>query len=929
MTRSVPLLPEMITDVSAPPPDGRAAARLMLLDTYGLVYAAFFAMKDRPLTTTRGTRIEAAYVFTTTLTKLIADEKPTHVVACFDRGLPAARIAVYEPYKAQRQTMPDDLRSQFALVRQILAAYDIPTLEIEGEEADDIIATLACEAEEGGNETVVVTGDNDLLQVVDERTTVLVRTRMGGVNRYDPAAVRTRYDLEPKQLADYRGLKGDPSDNLPGIPGVGEKTAVKLIKAAGSLDALLGDPARAGSAKLEALVREHAEVARRCRDVSLIKRDLDVSVPWDAACYTPPPPEKLYVLYRDLEFKSLLAKLPVAENDLVALAADDTELLRGTYRSFVPSTDPPEFVLLGTMLRGAASTPRVAVVWRGEDEIGIATAPESAFAFAPAALEQAPVRDEFDAFLQSGPQLVVHDWKGLRAHLGALGFAAPSDRALTEDTMIAAHLLNPSRTYANLDDAAGEYLAKRLPLDAAAHADAVLRLGAVLRDHLAHRNQTALYDDIELPLARVLARMEKSGIAVDPHALDELAREVDAAIARLQERIYELAGETFNIGSPQQLGAVLFERLALPSGGRTKTGWATGSEVLLPLSREHEIVAAVLEYREVTKLKNTYIEVIPRLVGGDGRLRTIFNQTATATGRLSSTNPNLQNIPIRTDLGRRIRRAFVAPGEDRRLLAADYSQIELRIMAHLSGDAAMREAFRRGDDIHDVTARGIFFVPPGIAVTPNQRRIAKSVNFGLLYGMSDFGLAQRLEIERPEARAMTDAYFARFPDVRGWIERNLEFGREHGYVETLFGRRRYMPDLRSRNYALRAAAEREATNAPMQGSAADLMKLAMVRIDAVLAREHRDAAMLLQIHDELIFEVAAPDAVAVAALVKREMEHAAVLDVPLEVTLKIGCSWYDVEPLDAESAEADSHDDGSVEADSSDMSSAGVESDGA
>jgi DNA polymerase-1 len=391
--------------------------------------------------------------------------------------------------------------------------------------------------------------------------------------------------------------------------------------------------------------------------------------------------------------------------------------------------------------------------------------------------------------------------------------------------------------------------------------------------------------------------MEAAGIAVDPERLESLSAQVDAAVARLQAEIYAAAGEEFNIGSPQQLGTILFEKMALPNGGRTKTGWATGVEVLQPLARDHEIVAKVLEYREVTKLKNTYIDVIPNLVGADGRLRTVFNQTSTATGRLSSTNPNLQNVPVRTELGRQIRRAFVAPAPERVLLAADYSQIELRIMAHLSGDAAMRDAFARGDDIHDVTARGIFAVAAADAVTPNQRRIAKSVNFGLLYGMSDFGLAQRLEIERAEAKAMTEAYFARFPSVREWIERNLEFGREHGYVETILGRRRYMPDLRTRNYAMRSAAEREATNAPMQGSAADLMKLAMVRIDAALAGS-ADAAMLLQIHDELIFEVTRDRIASVAALVKREMETAIALSVPLEVTLKTGATWYDVEPFD-------------------------------
>jgi DNA polymerase-1 len=384
---------------------------------------------------------------------------------------------------------------------------------------------------------------------------------------------------------------------------------------------------------------------------------------------------------------------------------------------------------------------------------------------------------------------------------------------------------------------------------------------------------------------------------VDLTQLTALAAEVDAAIVRLQSEIYDLAAETFNIASPQQLGTILFERLRIPGGVRNKTGWATGAEVLQSLARDYSICAKVLEFREVTKLKNTYIDVIPALTDADGRLRTIFNQTSTATGRLSSTNPNLQNIPVRAELGRRIRRAFVAPGPSRLLVAADYNQIELRIMAHLSGDQEMRSAFARGDDIHDVTARGIFQLPDDRAATSNQRRIAKSVNFGLLYGMSDFGLAQRLEIGREEAHAMTEAYFARFPSVRDYIARNLEFGRENGYVETLLGRRRYFPDLRARNYAMRSAAEREATNAPMQGSAADLMKLAMVRVERALRAGGLDALLLLQIHDELIVEIERSQLDPIARLLKHEMEQAISLSVPLDVTIKTGASWYDVESL--------------------------------
>jgi len=865
------------------------SARLMLLDTYGLVYRAFFALPS--LTTTHGVPINAAYGFTMMLSKLINDEKPTHVIAAFDKGLPAARVALYPAYKAHRDEQPDELRSQFALVRRILACYGIPIHEIEGEEADDIIATLARIATEDGQHTLVVTGDLDLLQTVDDATTVLT-TRRGitDLGRYDPAAVVARFELEPRQLPDYRGLKGDPSDNLPGIPGVGEKTAIKLVKAAGSLDALLADPALAGTPKLENLVRQFGEQARVCRDVSLIKRDLPLVLDWGASHYTPPTNDALYALYRDLEFKTLLARLePPA--DVAAIVTD--EALRGTYTSFVASTDPPEFVRLAALLREAASAQRVAVALRG-DAIGVSAASETGFAFTRGALAQPAVGEAFRTLWSSVPQLVAYDAK---TTIGALGLPP---RTIADDPMIGAHLLDPARSYADVAQAASALLHRSLPDDdAAAAADAAGRLALVVREQLEARDQRGLYEDVEVPLAVVLAKLERAGVTLDPDALVDLRARVDADVERLQSEIYAIAGETFNIGSPQQLGRILFDNLGLPHGGKNKTGYATGVEVLHGSPRSFPIAAKVLEYREVTKLKNTYIDVLPTLIDPrDHRLHTTLQQTATATGRLSSTNPNLQNIPVRSELGRQVRRAFVPSGHDRILLAADYSQIELRLMAHLSGDEAMREAFWQHQDIHDFTARKIFDVGPFADVTPNQRRMAKSVNFGLLYGMSDFGLAQRLEIDRGQARAITEAYFARFPGVRGYIDRCLEQGRERGYVETLLGRRRYMPDLTARNYALRSAAEREATNAPLQGSAADLMKLAMVRIDRRLADRESDAVMILQIHDELIFDVARDALPAIAATIKHEMEHALELSVPLEATLKSGATWYEVESFD-------------------------------
>ncbi len=866
-------------------------ARLMLLDTYGLVYRAFFALP--PLTTTRGMPINAAYGFTMMLNKLIADEKPTHVIAAFDKGKPTARVALYDQYKAQRDAMPDDLRSQFTLVRQVLGVHKIPIVEIEGQEADDVIATLARQAEEAGEQTLVVTGDLDLLQIVDEKTTVLT-TRRGitDLGRYDPAAVVERFELQPRQLPDYRGLKGDPSDNLPGIPGVGEKTAIKLVKAAGSLDALIANPALAGSAKLQKLIEEHGAAAQTFRDVSTIRRDLELTLDWKECAYATPPDGELYRLYAELEFKTLLAKIQPPVDDLPLFDAETK--LQGRYRSYIASVDPPEFKKLGAELRELAKGEELAIVVRG-DEIGVAGASGTGISFLRSALTHTEVREGLAAALRDVARVCAYDAKRATHVLRAAGIA---HERFESDAMIAAHLLNPSRTFADIGDAAAEILHAGVPDDAAAHADATLQIAQKAIVELEARDQRALFEDVEVPLAPILAKLEAAGVAIDPRELRVIGDEIDAAVTRLQKHIFDFAGEEFNIGSPMQLGNVLFGKLQIPGGKKNKTGWATGVEVLQGLARDYPICALVLEWREVTKLKNTYVDVIPQLVDPrDKRLHTVFNQTATATGRLSSTNPNLQNIPVRGDLGRRIRRAFVAKNDEYVLLAADYSQIELRLMAHLSGDEAMRTAFEEGQDIHDFTARQIFNVGAGESVDGNQRRMAKSVNFGLLYGMSDFGLAQRLEIGRAEAREITTAYFARFPSVRDYIERTLEEGRRNGYVSTILGRRRYMPALTSSNYMLRSAAEREATNAPLQGSAADLMKLAMVKIDRALHDSSRDATMLLQIHDELIFEVHRDHLHDAAHLVRTEMEGAIALSVPLEVTVKTGSNWYDVEAM--------------------------------
>ncbi len=866
-----------------------AGARLMLLDTYGLVYRAFFALP--PLTTTGGIPINAAYGFTMMLNRIIADEKPTHVIAVFDKGKPAERVALVPEYKAQRETMPDDLRSQFGLVRKVLQANRIPIAEMDGQEADDVIATLAAQAERERAETIVVTGDLDLLQIVDEHTMVLAQRRgITDMVRYDAHAVRERFELDPAQLPDYRGLKGDPSDNLPGIPGIGEKTAIKLMKSAGSLDALIAQPSLAGSDKLQRLIEQYADQARRCRDVSIANRSLRIEIDWEQAQYRTASNDDLWRLYSELEFKTMLAKLsPPAEMPLFANAAR----LEGSYESYVAIVDPPEFARLAQRIRELGSS-EIALGLAG-DAMSLTGKAGTGMSFLTSALADTNVAAALRSAIAGARRIVAYDAKSV-AH--ALEHAQIRVPAFTDDAMIAAHLLNPSRSFAECADAASEFLLRSLPDDAAAIADAAWQIAEAARVELARRDQVRLYEDIELPLATVLAKMETIGVAVDPTELHVLSKEFDASIERVQQRIYDFAGETFNIGSPQQLGNILFTTLQIPSGKKTKTGWATGSEVLQPLASEYPICALVLEWREATKLKNTYVDVLPTLIDHNGRLHTVFNQTSTATGRLSSTNPNLQNIPIRTELGRRIRKAFVAPGDDTVLLTADYSQIELRLMAHLSGDEAMRRAFHEGQDIHDFTARQIFNVPGDGHADANQRRMAKAVNFGLLYGMSDFGLAQRLEIPRAQAKAISDAYFARFPSVRAFIERTLEAARRDGYVTTILGRRRYMPALTSTNYMLRSAAEREATNAPLQGSAADLMKLAMVNIDRAFSAEGLHARMLLQIHDELIFEVPRAELKATAARVRSLMEHALDLSVPLAVNVEVGKNWYDAQPYD-------------------------------
>jgi DNA polymerase-1 len=915
------------------PSDGRT---LLLIDVYALVYRAFFALP--PLTAPDGRPVNAVYGFERMLNRVLNDEKPTHVIAAWDAGIPAERMALYPEYKANRAETPDDLRSQFALVRRALAAYGIPIVEVEGEEADDAIATLTTRASADGLRTIVVSGDLDLLQLVDDHVTVVVTRRgISDMARYDEAAVRERYGLSPSQLPDYRGLKGDPSDNLPGVPGIGEKTAARLIAQYGTLDHLLEHTAEVTPKRIGELLERYAAQARACRDVSKAKRDLAIPLRWEDGELRSTDPTARNELFQELGFRSLMTTLPgqgegQAPSRSPAVEASQPSDAADANEAPVEQI-PTQYRLVADraaaidVLAAARRAPEFALVtlpavtaWRSPEPLAFALSHAAGSADAiPAALalRDATVRDAFAELLADANAIkIVHDSKTLA------GWLAGEQLELAGvglDAKLAHELLDASRVEPPLPDTlafagTAAVLASPVPqtqridlfeqspaLEAshASAADALLRAAPRLRERINAAGMESVLRDIEQPLAPVLASMERAGFRLDLEELTRIRGRLDRIMAETSAAIYSIAGHEFNINSPKALGDVLFEKLALPHGGKTKTGYATGIEVLAPLAVEHDIAAKVIEFREVSKLKGTYVDALPALLDPNtGLLHTTFHQLGAATGRLSSSDPNLQNIPIRSAAGREIRRAFLAPTPGNVLLAADYSQIELRLLAHFAEDPNLVDAFARGEDIHEYAARAVFIIAADAPVDREMRRRAKAVNFGVLYGQGEFGLAQSVGFSREEAREFIGAYFTRFPRVREYIDAGLERARDQGYVTTLMGRRRWLPDLRSRNYGLRAAAERMAMNAPLQGSAADLIKIAMVRVARELRERDLQARLVLQVHDELMFDVAPSDVPAVRGIVKDAMEHAIEVRVPLVVDFKVGPTWGEAEAAD-------------------------------
>ncbi|MGH3888705.1 MAG: DNA polymerase I [Pseudonocardiaceae bacterium] len=891
--------------------------RLLLLDGHSLAYRAFYALPTENFRTTTGQTTNAVYGFTSMLINLLRDEQPSHVAAAFDISRKTFRAETYAPYKANRSTTPDEFRGQVSLIQDVLGTLGIPVLAKENYEADDLIATLVTRAEPDGYQVLVCTGDRDALQLVNDQVTVLYpRKGVSELTRFTPEEVAQRYGLTPQQYPDYAALRGDPSDNLPGIPGVGDKTAAKWVREFGSLDALVDRvdevKGKAGDALRENLasVLLNRQLTELVRNVDLPEQPADLALkPWDR--------DAVHRLFDELEFRVLRDRL------FATLSAPEPEAEEG-------------FTVRGGMIEPgglaawldahARDGRRVGLAFRGSwgrgagdlESLALAAPDGEGGYLDPRALTPDDERSLAQWLADPAAPKAAHDAKPLLHALCARGVALAG---LTSDTALAAYLVRPGQRSFDLADLVLRYLRRELRAeseddaagaqaslfegeDAAVRAaDEILRARAVAElavaldtelDRIAGRS---LLTDLELPLLAVLAELETAGIAVDGDVLAELEARFSAALKQAEQDCYAVIGKEVNLGSPKQLQVVLFDELGMPKTKRIKTGYTTDADALQTLygSTEHPFLAHLLEHRDATRLKTT-VDGLLKAVADDGRIHTTYNQSIAATGRLSSTEPNLQNIHIRTESGRRIRQAFVVGPDYSELMTADYSQIEMRIMAHLSEDAALIESFASGYDFHAATAARVFAVDAAV-VTGEQRAKIKAMNYGLAYGLSAFGLSAQLRISTEEARELMEEYFARFGGVRDYLRAVVEKARMDGYTATILGRRRYLPDLVSDNRQRREMAERMALNAPIQGSAADIIKVAMLGVARALHVEGLRSRMLLQVHDELVLEVAQGERAATEKVVRREMGSAYALGVPLEVSLEVsvgvGRSWDD------------------------------------
>jgi len=866
---------------------------LLVIDGNSLVHRAYHALPVE-LSTSQGVATNAVLGFTNMLWKILAEVQPRCVAVAMDKGRVTFRHAVFPAYKATRKPTPGDLVPQFPLVREVLAAMRIRVAEMENYEADDIIGTLTARAEAAKMACLVLTGDRDTLQLVSPTTRVLLTQKgISDLVTYDPEKVARRFGVRPGQYVDFRALTGDTSDNIPGVPGIGEKTAARLIAAYGGLEELLARRHELPP-RTRQLLDDHVDQARVSRRLAAIERDVPLDLEPSSCRWDGPDYRALLAVFRRLEFKKLAAQIADRAGSPAA-PAEDTPPPAPPFRTV---TGLDEALPTGWG-RGNAAIALVPAVGPGGRLYALGAATGEQTLVLPGAPDSPnPDVGTFLAGLEGAAAYLHHAKEFLRL-LDKNGL--PPVRPAF-DPMLAAYLLNPALASRPLAELAADYLRTAWPPDGqqalAAAARAVWDLVPVLTTAMREAGLLDLFEEVEMPLVEVLAAMENTGVKVDPDALAAMSAELAGEITHLAGRIYDLAGEEFNLNSPRQLAAILFEKLKLPAGRKTKTGYSTDAAVLEDLAERHEIVALILHHRQLVKLKSTYVDAMAGLIdAATGCLHTTFQQALTATGRLSSVNPNLQNIPVRLPEGRRIRKVFIPRRPGNLILTADYSQIELRLLAHFSGDENLRSALARGEDIHTRTAGEVFGVPPAM-VTREMRAAAKAINFGIVYGISDFGLARNTGISRTEARRYIDGYFRRYPAVRAYLDDTVAGARRRGYVTTLFHRRRWLPDLASPNHAVRAAAERTAVNTPLQGTAADIIKLAMIRIHRRLREGSFDTLMLLQVHDELIFEVPPEEMAAAGRLIKDAMENAVRLSVPLTVELKAGPDWYDVKSLE-------------------------------
>jgi len=862
--------------------------KLMLIDGNSLLYRAFYALPL--LHTSGGVYTNGVYGFLTMLNRVITQEQPTHIIVAFDKDRKTFRTQMYSEYKANRSAPPDELRGQFQLLREVLTALNVGFIELEGYEADDIIGTIARRAEKEGMESIIVTGDNDVLQLVSEKIKVLITKKgISEMELYTPAKVKEKWEVEPEKIVEVRALAGDSSDNIPGVPGIGVKTAVKLIKEYGTLENLYEHCDQLGGKKLVERLKTNKEKAFLSRQLSTIDRNVDLVFQLGNYEVREPDMENLLDIYRRLEFNNLINALQEGDRVRREAAEDKVEVI---------SLESEEAV--AAFIGKIAPGDPVAIYVEADYHHPMWAKIQSLFFELKGQIYIFKIDPESHRKLEWIKSLLesdttakyLHNAKFVQVILKRYGIYL---RGIAGDTMLMAYVDDPSFTGEELSPTIFRYLNINIsPNRPDLLVSKIMPLFFALREKISPELRKLL-EQVEMPLSDVLACMEFYGIKIAPEILDAISEELTAGIAQVETRIYELAGEIFNINSPKQLGKVLFESLGLRVVKKTKTGYSTGAEVLEELYDDHEIIPYILDYRQLTKLKSTYVDALRDLIHPDtGRVHTIFKQAQTATGRLSSVEPNLQNIPVRGEEGRRIRKAFVAQDDEWLLISADYSQIDLRSLAHISGDKKLIETFEAGIDIHARTASEIFKVPLE-EVTSDLRRKAKAVNFGIIYGISDYGLAKNAGVSRQEARRYIDEYLGTYPGVRQYMQDIVEFGEKHGYVETVLKRRRYLPDLKSKNKTVRAFARRMALNTPVQGTSADIIKLAMINIFRELTSRSMKSKLLLQVHDELVLEVPKTELEEAVKLLKQCMENAYSLKVPLEVSIKTGPNWYDMQ----------------------------------